>query len=83
MPYYALVPPLRMPSDLRSLQQAARMGIIMGIEVFPGDERYIAEIFSKQILTPFQMTQLLSYRWGQYGFSGTEKIHSLRFPDFS
>lgn len=82
LPLYALTPPLRTPADLRSLQQGSRMGIIIGIEVFPGDESCIADIFSRQILTPFQMVQLLSYQWEQYGFSGTEKICTLEFPDF-
>ncbi len=83
MPYYALVPPLRTPADLRSLQQATRMGIIMGIEVSPGDEIYISQIFSKQILTPFQLTQIVAYSWEHHGFSGSTKTCSLEFPIFS
>lgn len=81
-PYYAFVPPLRSPADLRALQQGARMGIIMGVEVFPGDEAYIPDILSREILTPFQIAQLLSFRWNRYGFSGTQKMYSLQFPDF-
>lgn len=32
-PYYAVVPPLRSPRDLRALQQAVRMGIVQCIHV--------------------------------------------------
>jgi hypothetical protein len=59
-------PPLRSPSDLRTLQQASRSGIIMGISLFPGDDVYFSEVFEKQILTPFQLAQLIFYRWKQF-----------------
>lgn len=65
-PYYALVPPLRMPSDLRVLQQAARSGLIMAISPSPLDEAYYPEVLNRQILTPFQLSQLVYYRWKQF-----------------
>lgn len=57
--YYALVPPLRSPRDLRALQQAARMGIIMSLDV-GCDESFIVNLLEQQILTVFQITQLCS-----------------------
>jgi hypothetical protein len=45
------------------------MGIVSALEVFPGDEIYIQQILQRQILTPFQMSQLLFYRWEKYGFT--------------
>lgn len=65
-PYYALVPPLRTPSDLRALQQAARSGLIMAISPSLLDEVYYSEVLSRQILTPFQFSQLVYYRWKQF-----------------
>lgn len=82
-PRYAVVPPLRTPRDLRTIQQAARMGIVLGVSVLPQDEAYLEQIFEKQILTPFQTAQLLSSRWKEFGFTGTEHNVSLTFPDFS
>lgn len=67
-PLYALNPPLRSPHDLRALQQASRMGIIMGIEVFKGDEQYLSELLSREIFTPFQIAQFILFRWEKYGF---------------
>lgn len=66
MPYYATCPPVRFPSDLRVLQQSARMNMLLGIEVMPRDEQFLGEIFQKQILTPFQLSQLIYYRWKQF-----------------
>lgn len=83
VPYYAISPPVRSPSDLRTLQQASRSGIIMGISLLPGDEPYFSQIFEKQILTPFQLSQLIFYRWKRFWFSGEEQNFSLLFPDFS
>lgn len=77
------MPPLRTPADLRTLQQAARSGMILGITVACGYESYVTEIFEKQILTPFQLSQLLYFRWKQFGFRGIQKTLSLNFPDFS
>lgn len=64
-PYYALVPPLRTPSDLRALQQAARSGLLAALSVSHLDETYFSQILSRQILTPFQLSQLVYYRWKQ------------------
>jgi hypothetical protein len=83
VPYYAVSPPLRLPSDLRTLQQAVRSGIVMGISLFPGDEVYFSQVFEKQILTPFQLAQLIFYGWKWFWFSGEEQDFSLHFPDFS
>lgn len=81
-PYYAITPPLRTPKDLRIIQQAARSWIISGIEVFPGDEWFISQIFEKQILTPFQATQLLYYTWCNYWFTWKKQDILIAFPDF-
>lgn len=83
IPHYAVSPPVRSPSDLRTIQQAARSGIIMGISLFPGDAVYFSQVFEKQILTPFQLAQLIFYRWKRFWFSGEEQNFSLPFPDFS
>ncbi len=81
-PLYALIPPLRTPSDLRFLQQSTRMWMISGIEVLLWDEVYINRILQHQILTVFQFTQLVSFRWKNYGFVGGETTISLPFPNF-
>jgi len=81
-PYYAIVPPLRSPHDLRSLQQATRMGIVMGIDVW-GDVEFLPEVFSRQILTPFQLSRFVCYNWEKFGFSWTKNSTSLPFPVFS
>lgn len=82
-PNYALVPPLRTPSDLRSLQQAARSGLITALSVSHLDELYFSQVLSRQILTPFQFSQLVYYRWKQFWFWGYEHEFSLSLPDFS
>lgn len=82
-PYYAVVPPLRSPHDLRSLQQGARMGIVSALEVLPGDEIYIQQILQWQILTPFQMSQLLFYRWEKYGFIWSQTAITVELPQFT
>lgn len=61
-------PPLRTSHDLRALQQAARMGILLGIEVFPGDGVYLDEIVQREILPIFPLSQLLKFRWKNQGF---------------
>lgn len=83
VPYYATFPPVRFPSDLRVLQQSARMNMLLGIEVMSRDEQFLGEIFQKQILTPFQLSQLVYYRWKQFWFSGEKYDFSLPFPNFS
>ena len=80
--YYALVPPLRTPRDLRALQQGVRMGIIPCVDVSE-DETFLAQLLEKQILTPFQMTQIVWQNWQKYGFSGNEESCSIELPDFS
>jgi hypothetical protein len=67
-PLYAMTPPLRSPHDLRGLQQAARMGIVIGVEVFPGDELFLTQILEREILTPFQLSQMIAFRWLRYSF---------------
>lgn len=81
-PYYSITPPLRLPSDLRSLQQTARNGVITCISLLPGDEMYFSQIFEREILTPFQLVQLVFYRWKRFSFVGQEQVFSLSFPDF-
>lgn len=83
VPYYAVVPPLRTPSDLRSLQQGCRIGLVTAMTVSPLDGVYFSEILTRQILTPFQLSQLIYYRWKQFWFSGEEHDFSLLFPHFS
>jgi hypothetical protein len=80
-PYYAVVPPLRSPHDLRSLQQATRMGIIMGMDV-SNDTMFVPEILIKQILTPFELSQVLFYNWEKYGFNWIKNSISFPFPVF-
>ncbi|MBP7806619.1 hypothetical protein KA057_02970 [Candidatus Gracilibacteria bacterium] len=80
--YYALVPPLRTPSDLRALQQGVRMGIIPCVDVL-GDTSFLDQLLEKQILTPFQMTQIVGSSWRKYGFSGNVESCSIVLPDFS
>jgi hypothetical protein len=41
------------------------MNIILGIEVFPGDEAYIDTLMTREILSPFSVSQMISYRWGK------------------
>jgi hypothetical protein len=64
-PYGMICPPIRGSHDLRILQQALRMNIILGIEVFPGDEAYIDTLMTREILSPFSVSQMISYRWGK------------------
>ncbi len=66
-PYGQTLPPLRSPADLRVLQQGLRMGIIMGIEVIPGDEAYIVQFLEKQILSPFSIGQMTNFGWLKHG----------------
>lgn len=82
-PYYSINPPIRSPRDLRVIQQAARRGVVVGIEVIPGDNVYIVQLLEKQILTPFQLTQLIGFSWEKYGFTGSIHDESLFLPDFS
>lgn len=67
-PYGMTTPPLRWSHDLRILQQALRMNIIMGIEVFPGDEKYINMLVEQEIITPYSVSQMIQFRWGKYGY---------------
>lgn len=76
------VPPLRTPADLRTLQQALRMGIIMGVEILPGDELYLIQLLEKQILPLFHIGQMTAFRWGMHGFSGEYHTCSVLPPDF-
>ncbi|MBP7773966.1 hypothetical protein KA071_02645 [Candidatus Gracilibacteria bacterium] len=80
--YYAIVPPLRTPRDLRALQQGARMGIISCVDVSE-DASFLVQILEKQILTPFQMTQIVGQNWEKYGFPGHKIPCSITLPDFS
>jgi len=62
-PYGMVSPPLRWSHDLRILQQALRMNIILGIEVFPSDKKYIDTLVEKEILPPFSVGQMIRFRW--------------------
>lgn len=42
------------------------MNIIMGIEVFPGDEKYIDILVQEEILPPFSVSQMIHFRWKKY-----------------
>jgi len=81
-PYYALVPPLRSPRDLRALQQSVRMGIVPCIDVGP-DESFLVDVLERQILTPFQMVRSISRGWSHHGFLWHTKVHHFSLPDFS
>ncbi len=67
-PLYAITPPLRSPHDLRGIQQALRMGIIMGIECPVSHESFLPLILEKQILSAYKMASTLSSRWTEHGF---------------
>lgn len=59
------------------------MGMLAGVEVYPGEEPYLTQILEKQILSPFQMGQLLSYSWTRYGFSGESRPLVMPLTSFS
>lgn len=67
-PFWMLSPPIRWSHDLRILQQALRMNIIMGIEVYPGDEKYITLLLEQEILSPFAISQMIEFWWKKYGW---------------
>ncbi len=71
---YNVSPPLRSPRDLRILQQAARRGIVSWIEIYPGDEKYIPLLLEREILTPFQVSQILFFSWKKRWFLWQEEI---------
>ena len=79
--YGCTVPPLRSPADLRVLQQALRMGIVMGIEV-DSDSAFLPQILEKQILPPFHIGQMTCFRWEKHGFSGQKIYFSFPMPLF-
>jgi hypothetical protein len=66
-PYGMLSPPIRGSHDLRVLQQALRMNILLGIEVYPGDEQYLNMLIEREILPPFSVSQMIQFRWEKYG----------------
>jgi len=37
------------------------MNIIMGIEVYPGDEKYITLLLEQEILSPFAISQMIEF----------------------
>jgi hypothetical protein len=43
------------------------MNIILGIEVSPGDEKYIDLLVTEEILPPFSVSQMITYRWEKLG----------------
>lgn len=43
------------------------MNIIMGIDVYPGDELYINQLIEQEILSPFSVSQMIQFRWEKYG----------------
>jgi hypothetical protein len=65
-PYGMLSPPIRGSHDLRVLQQALRMNIVLGIEVYPGDEQYLNILIEREILPPFSVSQMIHFRWEKY-----------------
>ncbi len=65
------------------LQQALRMGIIMGIELEQGDVNFIYQLLTKQILSPFHIGQMTNFRWIKHGFVGSEHACHLELPHFS
>ncbi len=65
-PYGMVTPPIRSSHDLRILQQALRMNILMGIEVMPGDEKYITLLVDNEIIPPFSVSQMIQFRWEKY-----------------
>lgn len=65
-PYYAIVPPLRTSHNLRTIQQAVRMGMIPLVEVFPGDEQFLPICLEKELISLFQLGQVCGYNWEEY-----------------
>jgi dihydroorotase-like cyclic amidohydrolase len=55
--YGEICPPVRTPHDLRALQQALRMGIIMGIEISPREHGFLSDLLVRQIVSPFHLSQ--------------------------
>ncbi len=45
------------------------MNIILGIEVFPGDETHINTLIEEEILSPFSVSQMIRFRWKKYEYS--------------
>lgn len=58
--YGEVVPPVRSPADLRAIQQALRMGVIIGMELPHSHHSFLPDFLSKQILTLYQLGTLLS-----------------------
>jgi hypothetical protein len=42
------------------------MNIILGIEVFPGDEHLIDRLVEQEILPPFSVSQMIRFRWEKH-----------------
>ncbi len=76
-------PPFRSPHDLRALQQALRMGVILGIELSPREIPFLSDILTRQIVPPFLLSQMIYFRWQKYGFTGLQNQIDLQYPDFS
>ena len=68
--YGEICPPVRSPHDLRALQQALRMGIIMGIEISSREHEFLSDLLARQVVSPFLLGRLLFYNWQKYGFTG-------------
>lgn len=80
--YGQIVPPVRTPADLRALQQALRMGIIIGIESTILYTPFLPELLSKQILTLYQIGTLLSRWWIIHGIKSRREEFSFPIPSF-
>jgi dihydroorotase-like cyclic amidohydrolase len=76
-------PPLRSPADLRSLQQALRMGIIMGLEMDEHTQPFLPDLIKKQILSAYQIASLFSVYWLKHNFPGNTRDMSIILPQFS
>ena len=81
--YGQACPPFRSPHDLRSLQQALRMGVILGLELSPREIPFLSDILIRQIVPPFLLSQMIYFRWQKYGFTGSQHSIDIQYPDFS
>lgn len=81
--YYAHTPPFRSSADLRSLQQALRMGLIIGLEVPIIHEGFLSDLLKKQILTMYQIGTMTSMSWRKHGITWEARNSLISVPIFS
>ena len=73
--------PTQISADLRVLQQALRMGIVMGIEV-DSDNAFFPQILENRFSTISYIGQMTCFSLGKHGFSGQKIYFSFPIPSF-